>query len=156
MIVATFRTAALIVARADSVRDLGTAAIEQRVAYERSLRHKRRSACSRNAFAAPTQIWGLVQLGARELDSQFYLFAVLADGAAFWSSGGLILRLFRRPTSSGTSTFTGTSIVSYKGITQAGCRSRGGAERRWADHSLTELRRGRGESPPRGILAAII
>ena len=128
MIVATIRTAALIVARADSVRDLGTAAIEQRVAYERSLRHKRRSACSRNAFAAPTQIWGLVQLGARERDSQFYLFAVLADGAAFWSSGGLILRLFRRPTSSGTSTFT--SLVSYKGITQAGCRSRGGAERR--------------------------
>ena len=154
MIVATIRTAALIVARADSVRDLGTAAIEQRVAYERSLRHKRRSACSRNAFAAPTQIWGLVQLGARELDSPFYLFAVLADGAAVRRSGGLILRVFRRPTSSGTSTFT--SIVSYKGITQAGCRSRGGAERRWADHSLTELRRGRGESPPRGILAAII
>ena len=89
MCVATKGTEALGFARAEDVRDLGTAAREQRVAYERLLPHKLRSASSsRDAFAAPTLSRALLQLGAREIGSRFVLFAALAGGAAAQRSGG--------------------------------------------------------------------
>ena len=89
MCVATKGTEALGFARAEDVRDLGTAAREQRVAYERLLPHKLRSASSsRDAFAAPTLSRALLQLGAREIGSRFVLFAALAGGEAFQRSGG--------------------------------------------------------------------
>jgi hypothetical protein len=86
--VATMGTEALIVARADDDRFRGTAAIEQRVAFERSARHKLRSASSRNAIAAPTIICGHFQLGGRALVSRFDYIAALAGGEAFRRSGG--------------------------------------------------------------------
>ncbi len=88
MCMATMGTEALIVARADDDRFRGTAAIEQQVAFERSVRHKLRSASSRNAIAAPTIICGHFQLGGRELVSRFDYIAALVGGEAFRRSGG--------------------------------------------------------------------
>ena len=88
MCVATKGTEAHGFARAADVRDLGTAALEQRVVYERLLPHKLRSASSRNAIAAPTIICGHFQPGGRELVSRFDYIAALAGGEAFRRSGG--------------------------------------------------------------------